>query len=143
MHDPNSPHHQFDPSSVGWLHRRSKEGGQILSADVMRIIEANHHLVPDDILREHVVLGLQMKLKAKRGRKRTTARMLKELYIAAAYSHRLAWLQDRAAKRKKRGVKNYAVHFAPAELACELTGREFHMAPETVRNLVSSLNNSR
>jgi len=143
MHDPNSPHYQFDPSSVGWLHRRAKEDSQVLNADIVRIIEANPALVPDEILREHIVRGLQKKLKAKRGRKRTTKRILKEHYIAASYEHRLAWLQDRALKRRKRGIKKFPVNHAPAELACILTGREFHMAPETVRNLVSSLNNSR
>jgi hypothetical protein len=109
----------------------------------VRIIEANPELVPDEILRDHIVRGLQNKLKAKRGRKRTTARILKEHHIAAFYEHRLAWLQDRALKRRKRGIKKPLADHAPAETACKLTGKEFYMAPETVRNLVSSLNNSR
>ena len=141
MHDPNSPHFQFDPSSVGWLQRRAQNGVQILNTDLIRILEANPQLVPDVLVRGLVVRGLKNELKSKRGRKRTTVRMLKEAYIAASYEHRLAWLQARAAKRKAKGIRKLPVEHAPAELACELTGREFHMAPESVRNLVSSLNN--
>tara|TARA_B100000678_G_C18224166_1_gene508131 strand:+ start:1904 stop:2140 length:237 start_codon:yes stop_codon:yes gene_type:complete len=77
--------------------------------------------VPDVVLRGLVVRGLKNELKAKRGRKRTTARMLKEAYIAASYDHRLAWLQARAVKRKAKGVRKWPVEHAPAELACEPT----------------------
>ena len=141
MTDPNSPHYQFDPASVGWLHRRARNKEQVLDADLIRIVEANPDLVPDVVLRSLIVRGLKNELKAKRGRKRTTARMLKEAYIAASYEHRLAWLQARATKRKANGIRKLPVEHAPAELACELTGHELHMAPESVRNLVSSLNN--
>lgn len=141
MSSKDSPFYEWDASNPGWVHRRARKGEQILNADLVRIIEANPNLVPDVIVRGLIVRGLKGELKAKRGRKRTTARMLKEAYIAACYEHRLAWLQARAAKRKVRGIRKLPVEHAPAELACELTGREFHMAPESVRNLVSSLNN--
>ena len=77
--------------------------------------------MPDVVLRGLVVRGLKNELMAKRGRKRTTARMLKEAYIAASYDHRLAWLQARAVKRKAKGVRKWPVEHAPAELACEPT----------------------
>lgn len=143
MSSRESPFYLWDRNSPGWLHRRAQNGEQILNADLIRIVEANPELVPDGTLRDLVVRGLKGELKAQRGRKRTTARMLKEAYIASCYEHRLAWLQARAAKRKARGIRKLPVEHAPAELACELTAKEFHMAPESVRNLVSSLNNRR
>ncbi|MGB3740111.1 MAG: hypothetical protein WA948_12265 [Pontixanthobacter sp.] len=131
----------WDRSRLGSLHRRAKSGETILAGEVSLIVEANPELVPDDVLREYVICGLKGELKGKRGRKRTSARMAREQYIAAAYDHRLAWLQDRASKRKERGNRRMRGDYSPSDIAYILTGRQFYIAPESVRNLVSSLNN--
>jgi hypothetical protein len=136
-----TPRDDWDRSSLGSLHRRARSGEAILAAEVALIVEANPELVPEDVLREYVIRGLKRELKGKRGRKRTTARMLREHYIAAAYDHRLAWLQGRAAKRKEQGNRRMRGDYSPSDIAYILTGRQFYIAPESVRNLVSSLNN--
>lgn len=140
MHDTKSPYFSFDPLSIGWLHRRKETGEQILNADLIRIIEANAELVPDDILRDHVVRALKKPLAARRGRKRRFAKDVEELYIVALYEDLLPRLQkrfarERTGKRKVRGTSG------PAELLCELLGNRFCMEPESVRNLISSRNN--
>ena len=103
MSDKSSPYYHYEPGSLGWLHRRAKEGSEILSADVLRIIEATPDLVPDPVLRRYVILGLRGELKARRGRKRTTGRMLREVYIVATYDALLPRLQARAARQKAGG----------------------------------------
>lgn len=139
MHDPKSPHYQFDPASVGWLHRRAEQGDQIFNADLVRIIEENPGLVPDKTVRELVLRGLQNDLKAKRGRKRTTSRMMREQYIVAIYDHLLPWIQARIALQRNGRMKARGA-LGPAELLYDLIGKRFGMEPESVRNLISSQN---
>lgn len=97
MIDKNSPYHEHDPSSPGWLHRRARDGAEILNSDLVRIINANPELIPDAVCRELVKKGLQNQLKARRGRKRSHSRDLKELYIITRYDELLAELQEEAA----------------------------------------------
>ena len=93
------------------------------------------------MLRKFVVAGLKNALKAKRGPKRPTSRILKELYIVALYGALLPRLQARAERRKKLGHRKARADFAPADLACKLIGNRVVMEFESVRNLVSSLKN--
>ena len=139
MNDKSSPYYLYDPESLGWLHRRVDENGDVLNADVVRIIEANTELVPDQILRDHIVLGLENGLKAKRGRKRKPSRMLKELYIVATYESLLPQMQARC-KRQRNGKQKPRGSLGPAEVLYELIGKRFGMEPESVRNLISSHN---
>ena len=141
MDNQNGPYFRFDPSSIGWLHRRAEEGADVLNADLVRIIEANTELVPDPVLCRFVLAGLNNALKAKRGPKRPTSRILKELYIVALYDDLLPFLQARAERRKTMGRRKARADFAPAELACKLIGNRIGMEFESVRNLVSSLKN--
>lgn len=142
MIDPNSPHFQFDPSSVGWVHRRAKDGKQILNADLIRIIQANPDLVPDDTLRDHVLRALKKPLPAKRGKKRKSRQELKELYIVATYEDLLPRLRERM-KRERGGKRKIRGTSGPAEWLCERIGKRFKMEPESVRNLISSRNSPR
>lgn len=139
MTDENSPFYWYDPSSVGWLHRRKKDGLEILNEDLARIVEANVNLVPDPLLREVLVEGLRGKLHAKRGRKRLPSRVARDLYIVSLYDDLLPRLQARAGKRSAAGEKKWAVNLAPAEKAYAIIGRYMRIEPERVRNLVSQL----
>ncbi len=139
MTDENSPFYWYDPSSVGWLHRRKKDGLEILNEDLARIVEANVNLVPDPLLRELLVEGLRGKLHAKRGRKRLPSRVARDLYIVSLYDDLLPRLQARAGKRSAAGEKKWAVNLAPAEKAYAIIGRYMRIEPERVRNLVSQL----
>ena len=141
MDNQNGPYFRFDPSSIGWLHRRAEENAEVLNADLDRIIEANIELVPDPVLRKFVLAGLKNDLKAKRGPKRPTSRILKELYIVALYDDLLPRLQARAERRKKMGHRKARADFAPADLACKLIGNRVVMEFESVRNLISSRKN--
>lgn len=137
---PDSPYYQFDPSSVGWLHRRARNKEQILNADLIRILEANPDLVPDDILRNYITRALAKPLPAKRGKKRKFEREIKELYIVATYEHLLPRLRERM-KRERGGKRKIRGTSGPAELLCQMIGKRYKMEPESVRNLISSRNN--
>ncbi len=142
MIDPESPYYEWDGLSIGSLHRRAGKGDAITNPDLVRIIEAEPHLVPDEILREYVLRGLRNKLKAKRGRKRSTSRMLRELYVLSLYDDLLPRLQARAVRQKQKGIRKSRGDYSSAEYACALIANRVGMAtPEGVRNLVSSLNN--
>jgi hypothetical protein len=143
MIDKNSPYYEHDASSAGWLHRRARNGAEILNSDLVRIINANPELIPDAVCRELVKKGLQNQLKARRGRKRAQLRDLKELYIITRYDELLAELQKEAGDRAGRGHKKSRGDLAPAEKACAVIGDEMGMEWESVRNLVSSLNIAR
>ncbi|WP_084690886.1 DNA methyltransferase [Sphingomonas sp. SRS2] len=36
-----SPHFQFDPSSIGWLHRRNRNGEEVTASDLHRLLIAD------------------------------------------------------------------------------------------------------
>jgi hypothetical protein len=142
MTDESSPYDLYDPSSLGWLHRRKEKKMDILNEDLARILDANADLVADPLLRGLLVEGLRGRLYAKRGPKRTISRELRELHVVELYVDLLPYLQARADRRKQNGYRKTQVDFAPAELACELIGRRVGMAGESVRNLISRKKNT-
>lgn len=135
----DSPHYQYEPDSIGWLHRRAREAGQILNSDLVRLIEANPELVADDVVRDFVVRGLKGELKARRGRKAASPYRARNFLILDMYEDLVPRLQARADRRKVKGHRKARADFAPAELACALIADRFGMVPESVRNIVSSL----
>ena len=137
MTDESSPFYWYDPSSVGWLHRRKRDGLEILNDDLVRILETDAELVPDPLFRDLLVEGLKGRLRAKRGRKKTPLGKLRELYIVAQYDYLLPRLQARHDRNKQRGIRTTRGDYSPAELACKLIGNRMSMEWESVRNLVS------
>jgi hypothetical protein len=140
MHDPNSPHHQFDPSSVGWLHRRAKNGENITNPDLIRVIQASPNLIPDKLLRDYIINALIKPLNATPGPKPRFPLRLKNYVILEMYEDLVPRLQKRAERRKRNGYKKGRADYAPSELASVLLGRRFRKAPGTILNIVSSLN---
>ena len=55
--NPNSPHYQFDPNSIGWLHRRHKAKDKILKEDIVRLLEANPENATDPVLQRYLLPG--------------------------------------------------------------------------------------
>jgi hypothetical protein len=137
MTDKNSPFYSYDPSSVGRLHRRKRDGLEILNDDLVRILEADAELVPDPLLRDLLVEGLKGCLRARRGRKKTPSGKLRELDIVVLYDLLLPRLQARHDRNKQRGIRAARGDYAPAELACKLIGNRMNMEWESVRNLIS------
>ena len=142
MIEEDSIHYHYDRASIGWLHRKADDGEEILNPDVARIVEANPTLIPDPVLRDYIVRGLAGELKARRGRKRGSARMLRDLYVVALYDDLLPRLQARAERRKRKGIRKVRADYSPAEHAQALIAKRVGMAtPEGVRNLISSHKN--
>lgn len=132
---------RYDPSSIGWLHRRVDEGLEILNSDLVGILDANPRLVPDPVLREYVIRGLRSQLKAKRGRKRPLSRLVLEPYMVALYDDLLPKLQARAERKKAKGITKCRGDYSPAECAQKVIGNLFQMEQESMRNLISSHKN--
>lgn len=142
MIDEDSAYYLYDPTSIGWLHRKAEIGDEILNSDVIRIVEANPASIPDTVLRDYIVRGLAGELRARRGRKRGSARTLRDLYVVALYDDLLPRLQARAERRKRKGIRKVRADYSPAEHAQALIAKRVGMAtPEGVRNLISSHNN--
>lgn len=49
---PDSPHYQFDPESLGWLHRKVKEEDYITPADLARIGQADRSAFTDPVYQQ-------------------------------------------------------------------------------------------
>ncbi len=92
--DPNSPHFQFDPNSIGWLHRRHAAGDEIRKEDIIRLLEADPDNANDPLLQDFLLPALSGKLNGKRGRPpMSTERLLRYQAAMSLYEERLAEFQ--------------------------------------------------
>ena len=66
--NPNSPHYQFDPNNIGWLHRRQAAGEEIHKDDIIRLLEADPGNANDPLLQDFLLSALTGKLNGKQGR---------------------------------------------------------------------------
>lgn len=93
MH-PDSPYYQFDPSSIGWLHRRHAAGEVIRKDDIIRLLEANPDNADDPLLQDYLAPALKGELNGKPGRPAITAVKLYRYQAAwSFYEERLAQFQ--------------------------------------------------
>jgi len=65
---PDSPHYQFDPNSVGWLHRKVEKEDFVTPADLARIGNTDRSAFADPVYQEQVLLALDGRLPTRRGR---------------------------------------------------------------------------
>lgn len=71
--DPESPYHHFDPSSIGWLHRRHAAGDTIRKEDIIRLLDADPSNADDPLLQDYLLPALRGELNGKRGDVRANA----------------------------------------------------------------------
>lgn len=89
--NPNSPHYQFDPNSIGWLHRRHARGEEIRKDDIIRLLETDPDNANDPLLQDFLLPALAGKLNGKRGRPpMSSGRMLRYQAAMSLYEERLA-----------------------------------------------------
>ena len=108
--NPNSPDYQFDPNSIGWLHRRHNAKDKILKEDIVRLLEANPDNVSDPVLQRYLLPALKGELKGNRGRPRSSFGRIARYWVAwTIYMERLAdfhqELLDGTRARKKYDVE--------------------------------------
>lgn len=65
---PDSPHYQFDPDSVGRLHRKVEKEDFVTPANLAQIGNADRGAFADPVYQEQVLLVLEGRLPARRGR---------------------------------------------------------------------------
>lgn len=134
----DSPFYHFHRSSVGWLSFQEGRYQQILNADLIRIIEDDETLIPDDTLRRLILAGLRGELKAKRGPKVAPNKKVREARAVNLYEQLLTEMQELAKERKAKGISRTTGDMSPSEVACELVADTLGFATgEAVRNLVS------
>jgi len=105
--DKGSPYQEWHPDSLGWLHRKAKDREPVLPHDVARIVAANPDLVADDVLRDHIIGGLNGQLIGRRGRNRRTPMHMLRLHLAA---HQLDVLTRWYKRAHKRGYAYASDH---------------------------------
>lgn len=140
----DSAYHHYGESGPGWLEVRKRSGADVTPQDVARIIEANPELVPNEIVRDHIIRGLQRTLHKARGRKRTGLQQTREMFAEYLFDDLYPRLKARRERQRKKGIHKPRSGFSPAELAHALIGKRLgriggDMSPEAVRNLLSSL----
>ena len=134
----DSPDYYFHPSSVGWLQLKNGRNELVLNSDLIRIIENDGDLIPDDTLRLLILAGLRGELKAKRGPKRAPDHKVREARAVNLYEGLLPELQKLEQQRKQQGIKKPRGALSPSEEACELIADKLGFATgEAVRNIVS------
>lgn len=134
----NSPHYYFHPSSVGWLQWKNSRNELVLNSDLIRIIEEDSDLIPDNTLRLLILAGLRGELKAKRGPKRAPDQRVREARAVNLYDELLPELQKLERQRKQQGVRKLRGALSPSEEACALIADKLGFATgEAVRNIVS------
>lgn len=140
MPSKESPYYGFDPSSIGWLHRRAEDNAEIVASDIVRIIKANPDLVTDVVLRDYIVRGLEADLKAKRGPKVPISQVARNYEIVELYIFWLRRIEKRRKRERARGSKRKRSDMSATELAQAIVARRMGFkTPEGVRNLLSSL----
>ena len=83
--NPNSPHYQFDPNSIGWLHRRHAAGEEIRKDDIIRLLAADPGNANDPLLQDLLLPALTGKLNGKRGRPPMSTERLLRYQAAMSY----------------------------------------------------------
>lgn len=92
--NPNSPYYRFDPSSIGWLHRRHAEREEIRKEDIIRLLEADPDNANDPLLQDLLLPALTGKLNGKPGRPpMSTERLLRYEAAISFYEEGLAEFQ--------------------------------------------------
>lgn len=122
---PESPYYLFDPSSIGWLHRRHAAGEVIRKDDIIRLLEADPDNASDPLLQNYLVPALKGELNGKRGRPpRTFGRKLKLWLASHEYQERLAVY--RAGRRGRSNRRNRS-DLEPSVVIAGEVAREFRL----------------
>lgn len=131
MH-PESPYYPFDPSSIGWLHRRHAAGEVIRKDDIIRLLEANPDNADDPLLQDYLVPALKGELNGTPGRPAMTpVKLLRYQAAWSLYEERLAQFQrerDDGSRVRKPYEEEPSVQVAQAvadEFFLGCTGRGF------------------
>lgn len=123
--NPNSPHFQFDPNSIGWLHRRHATGEEIRKEDIIRLLEADPDNANDPLLQDFLLPALAGKLNGKRGRPPTSSeRLLRYQAAMSFYEEGLAEFQ-RELKDGTRVREKYDLE--PSVQFAQKVADEFHL----------------
>ena len=83
--NPNSPDYHFDPTRIGWLHRRHATGEEVRKEDIIRLLEADPNNANDPLLQDFLLPALAGKLNGKRGRPPTSPERLLRYQAAISY----------------------------------------------------------
>ena len=123
--NPNSPHYQFDPNNIGWLHRRQAAGEEIHKDDIIRLLEADPGNANDPLLQDFLLSALTGKLNGKQGRPpMSTQRLLRYQAAISFYEEGLPKFQ-RELKDGTRVREKYDLE--PSKQFAQMVADEFRL----------------
>lgn len=133
---PDSPHYQFDPESIGWLHRKVKKEDFVTPADLARIGNADRSAFADPVFQEQVLLVLEGRLPTRRGRPPEDSMMWWKTVMAdVLIEERAAEIRAERNGAHDRGSLEPRVQ-AAQEVALNL---RMNMSAEALLNRISAL----
>jgi hypothetical protein len=133
---PDSPHYQFDPDSVGWLHRKVEKEDFVTPADLARIGNTDRSAFADPIYQEQVLLALQGTLPTRPGRPPEDPMMWWKTVVADVL------VEDRAAeiRAERKGVHHRGELEPRIQAAQEVAlNLRMNMSPGSLLNRISGL----
>jgi hypothetical protein len=133
---PDSPHYQFDPDSLGWLHRKVKEEDYVTPADLARIGQADRSAFADPVYQEQVLLTLEGRLPTRLGRPPEDPMMWWKTVMADVL------VEDRAAEiRAERNGSHDRGSLEPRVQAAQevALNLRMNMSAEALLNRISAL----
>ncbi|BBD98866.1 hypothetical protein SAMIE_1023670 [Sphingobium amiense] len=142
---PNSPHYQFDPSSIGWLHRKvalqrqGRESGVfVTAADLKRIAEADPSVFTDPVFQEQIRLALEDRLPTRTGRLPADPVLWFRTLMADILIEDLA--EEIRAERRAGGRKRLRGDWEPRVEAAEKISADLcmHMTGRSLLNRISA-----
>ena len=126
MH-PNSPYFEWHPDSIGWLHRRHRNGQWIGKTDVERLARAARDFMKDDLMQYYAWKVLSGTLGARRGAR---AKMENFGYFCR-FILAMHWLPDIADdiddERRLAGTYRQRGQLEPCVEAADRVGRYFRL----------------
>ena len=137
--DPNSPWYEWHPDSIGWLKRRARDGEEIRSADVGRVLELAPEAIPDPAVRDLVIRACSGELRPRRGRPcnpNRGSRLMTALWLSDELVKRYS---ERKRRWKREGVTRPRGDLSPTDRAHAVVARILRYSSlEVLRNELCS-----
>jgi hypothetical protein len=136
MH-PGSPYFDWTPASVGWLHRKHRDGTPVFNEEVIGILGADISAAADPVMQRYILPAMKGELPASRGRRPGGVVRAIKLLIAKVL------IEDRAAEikaeRRLSGQKHRRGDLEPGRQAAGEVARflGFHITEAALLNAIS------
>jgi hypothetical protein len=91
---PDSPYWHFDPTSVGSLHRKMRDGIPVYKEDIVALMRADPECASDRVMQQYLLPALEGKLSRPKGRQIDESRPAKITVAAVLVSNWAKEIRD-------------------------------------------------